>query len=181
MHCCQLWWKGNGKIPYFHNWCYLIFDFYLWCYKNMFRRVWKHCRTLYNMKTPLQQCSYGWFNCIPLLPGGSKKTPRGHFQNGLWAPEWKCSQDIMFCIKLWAWMYKWNILAGISKVPFEFPHKIYCPYIEICVCHREVSFLDLSACKRFWNGPQQLHYNQTVLCYPRLTSFNKLWKWHGIF
>ena len=30
-------------------------------------------------------------------------------------------------------MYGQDILYGISKVPFEIPHKISYPYIEICV------------------------------------------------
>ena len=30
-------------------------------------------------------------------------------------------------------MYGWDILCGISKVPFEIPHKISYPYIlQIC-------------------------------------------------
>ena len=27
-------------------------------------------------------------------------------------------------------MYGWDILCGISKVPFEIPNKIFNPYIE---------------------------------------------------
>ena len=30
-------------------------------------------------------------------------------------------------------MYGEDILRGISKVPFEIPHKIFSPYIERCV------------------------------------------------
>ena len=29
-------------------------------------------------------------------------------------------------------MYGYDILCGISKVPFEIPHKISYPYIERC-------------------------------------------------
>ena len=29
-------------------------------------------------------------------------------------------------------MYGQDILCGISKVPFEIPHKLSCPYIETC-------------------------------------------------
>ena len=36
-------------------------------------------------------------------------------------------------------MYGQDILYGISKVPFEIPHKISYPYIERCVVYREVN------------------------------------------
>ena len=32
-------------------------------------------------------------------------------------------------------MYGNIFLCGISKVPFEIPHKIYFPYIESCVSY----------------------------------------------
>ena len=37
-------------------------------------------------------------------------------------------------------MYGQDILRGISKVPFEIPHKISCPYIERYVFYTEVKF-----------------------------------------
>ena len=37
-------------------------------------------------------------------------------------------------------MYGQDILCGISKVPFEIPHKISYPYIEICVFYSQVKF-----------------------------------------
>ena len=35
-------------------------------------------------------------------------------------------------------MYGWDILCGISKVPFEIPHKISYPYIERYVFYSQV-------------------------------------------
>ena len=35
-------------------------------------------------------------------------------------------------------MYGQDILCGISKVPFEIPHKISYPYIERCVFYSQV-------------------------------------------
>ena len=35
-------------------------------------------------------------------------------------------------------MYGQDILCGISKVPFEIPHKISYPYIEKCVFNFKV-------------------------------------------
>ena len=34
-------------------------------------------------------------------------------------------------------MYGQDILCGISKVPFEIPHKISYPYIERCVFYSD--------------------------------------------
>ena len=53
-------------------------------------------------------------------------------------------------------MYGWYILCGISKVPFEIPHKISHPYIKRCVFYWDVKIqelLDLRAHKCFWNAP----------------------------
>ena len=36
-------------------------------------------------------------------------------------------------------MYGQDILCGISKVPFEIPHKISYPYIERCVFYSHVN------------------------------------------
>ena len=36
-------------------------------------------------------------------------------------------------------MYEYDILCGISKVPFEIPHKIPYPDIERCVVYWEVT------------------------------------------
>ena len=36
-----------------------------------------------------------------------------------------------------------DILWGISKVPFEIPHKISYPYIEGCVVHQKAYILEL--------------------------------------
>ena len=35
-------------------------------------------------------------------------------------------------------MYGQDILCGISKVPFEIPHKTSYPYIERCAFHSEI-------------------------------------------
>ena len=35
-------------------------------------------------------------------------------------------------------MYGLDILCGISKVPFEIPHKVSNPYIERCVYYSDV-------------------------------------------
>ena len=48
-------------------------------------------------------------------------------------------------------MYGWDILCGISKVPFEIPHKISDPYIEICNFY---TTLNLGAHHRFSNAPR---------------------------
>ena len=37
-------------------------------------------------------------------------------------------------------MYGQDILGGISKVPFEIPPKISCPYIETVVFYIKVEF-----------------------------------------
>ena len=37
-------------------------------------------------------------------------------------------------------MYEWDILCGISKVPFEIPPKISYPYIERCEFYSQVKF-----------------------------------------
>ena len=52
--------------------------------------------------------------------------------------------------------YGWDILCGISKVPFEIAHKISFPYIERCAFYLDVKIqelLDLRAHKCFWNAP----------------------------
>ena len=46
-------------------------------------------------------------------------------------------------------MYGEDILCGISKVPFEIPHKISYTYIER---GENLTALDLRACKLFWNA-----------------------------
>ena len=51
-------------------------------------------------------------------------------------------------------MYGQDILCGISKVPFEIPHKISYPYIERYDFYTTCKFLellDLRAHKCFWN------------------------------
>ena len=40
-------------------------------------------------------------------------------------------------------MYGWYILGRISKVPFEIPHNISCPYIKRCVFHLDMKNLRL--------------------------------------
>ena len=53
-------------------------------------------------------------------------------------------------------MYGQDILCGISKVPFEIPHKISYPYIERYVFYTTLKFwelLDLTALTCFWNAP----------------------------
>ena len=55
-------------------------------------------------------------------------------------------------------MYGYDVLCGISKVPFEIPHKISYPYIERCDFYATLKFqelLDLRAHMRFWNAPQE--------------------------
>ena len=57
-------------------------------------------------------------------------------------------------------MYGQDILCGISKVPFEIPHKISYPHIERCVflsAMKMWELLDLRVHKCFWNGPQDAH------------------------
>ena len=52
-------------------------------------------------------------------------------------------------------MYGQDILCGISKVPFEIPHKISYPYIEKSIFHLYVKILgllDLRPQKCFWNA-----------------------------
>ena len=56
-------------------------------------------------------------------------------------------------------MYGQDILCGISKVPFEIPHKISCPYIERFAFYTTSKFwelLHLRAHKCFWNAPQAI-------------------------
>ena len=58
-------------------------------------------------------------------------------------------------------MYGQDILCGISKVPFEIPHKISYPYIERYVFYTTLKFwelLDLRALACFWNAPQVMAY-----------------------
>ena len=53
-------------------------------------------------------------------------------------------------------MYVYDILCGISKVPFEIPHRISYPYIERYDFYTTLKFwglLDLRAHTRFWNAP----------------------------
>ena len=53
-------------------------------------------------------------------------------------------------------MYVWDILGGISKVPFEIPHKISHTYNERCAFYSDVTILelfDLRAHKCFWKAP----------------------------
>ena len=53
-------------------------------------------------------------------------------------------------------MYGKDILGGISKVPFEIPHKIFYPYIERWWFYTILNIselLDLRAHKCFWNAP----------------------------
>ena len=62
-------------------------------------------------------------------------------------------------------MYGLDILCGISKVPFEIPHKISYPYIERYDFYAILKFLellDLRAHKCFWNAPQHNQHNHTV-------------------
>ena len=43
------------------------------------------------------------------------------------------------CVKMASLLrYGQDILYGISKVPFEIPHKISCPYIERCAFYFDV-------------------------------------------
>ena len=52
-------------------------------------------------------------------------------------------------------MYGYDILCGISKAPFEIPHKISYPYIERYEFYTTLKFyklLDLRAHMRFWNA-----------------------------
>ena len=54
-------------------------------------------------------------------------------------------------------MYAQDILCGISKSPFEIPHKISYPYIERYNFYTALEFyelLDLRAHTCFWNAPQ---------------------------
>ena len=54
-------------------------------------------------------------------------------------------------------MYGFDILCGISEVPFEIPHKISYPYIDRCIFYSGVQaseLSDLSARERFWNDPR---------------------------
>ena len=67
-------------------------------------------------------------------------------------------------------MYGSDILCGISKVPFEIPHKISYPYIERWVVCWEVNIwelLDLQAYKR--DNSQQIVSNE----YMRSKAFIK--------
>ena len=49
-------------------------------------------------------------------------------------------------------MYGKDILCGISKVPFEIPHKTSFPYIKKGAVCFEVKLLDLQAHTCFWNA-----------------------------
>ena len=54
-------------------------------------------------------------------------------------------------------MYGYDILCGMSKVPFEIPHKISYPYIERYKFYTTLKFkerLDLRAHMRFWKAPE---------------------------
>ena len=64
-------------------------------------------------------------------------------------------------------MYGQDILCGISKVPFEIPHKISYPYIERYDFYTTLKFyelLDLRAHMRFWNAPLGPRYLLLKLC-----------------
>ena len=53
-------------------------------------------------------------------------------------------------------MYGYDILCGMSKVPFEIPHKISYPYIERCAFYSQVKFeelLDLRTPEHFFKFP----------------------------
>ena len=68
-------------------------------------------------------------------------------------------------------MYGQDILCGISKVPFEIPHKISYPYIERYDFYTTLKFselLELRAHMRFWNAPlqQQMRKSQNGSIYP---------------
>ena len=75
-------------------------------------------------------------------------------------------------------MYGCDILCGISKVPFEIPHKISYPYIERCDFYATLNFqelLDLRAQLPFWNATVEVeewisnfipHITRRVITYP---------------
>ena len=71
-------------------------------------------------------------------------------------------------------MYGYDILCGISKVPFEIPHKISYPYIERCDFYTTLKLyelLDLRAHMRFWNAP--LSTFMTPKAYQRIAKLNR--------
>ena len=76
-------------------------------------------------------------------------------------------------------MYAEDILCGLSKAPFEIPHKISDPYIERCGFYsveKIDELLDLRAQRRFSNGPQAVK----VIDYPG-SSGDYICKWVQVF
>ena len=76
-------------------------------------------------------------------------------------------------------MYAEYILRGMSKAPFEIPHKISDPYIERCGFYsveKIDELLDLRAQRRFSNGPQAVK----VIDYPG-SSGDYICKWVQVF
>ena len=72
-------------------------------------------------------------------------------------------------------MYGYDILYGISKVPFEIPHKISYPYIErynLILYNIEIlRLLDLRAHMHFWNADSCLSWEQVpITCIISLLS-----------
>ena len=63
-------------------------------------------------------------------------------------------------------MYGYDILCGISKGPFEIPHKISYSYIARYDFYAILKFhelLDLRAHNCFWNAPQSLNSYDCLL------------------
>ena len=63
-------------------------------------------------------------------------------------------------------MYEQDMLFGISKVPFEIPHKISCPYIERYDFYTTLKLselLDFRAHTCFWIVPPEPHIIDTIL------------------
>ena len=78
-------------------------------------------------------------------------------------------------------MYGSDILRGISKVPFEIPHKISDPYIERYDFYTTSKFselLDLRAHTRYWNAPLMLESGDglsiTVVIVYHCSSWKKI-------
>ena len=77
-------------------------------------------------------------------------------------------------------MYGKDILCGISKVPFEIPHKIFYPYIERWRFYTILNIselLDLRAHKCFWNAPPGWFILLVLRVeYNRIKSLSSMWK-----
>ena len=101
-----------------------------------------------------------WMNFSPSSAGYAWLSDHlailGAFQKHLWALKSKSSYIFTCAENPHFFNVRVRFYCGISKVPFEIPHKICYPYIEECDFYTTLTFwelLDLRAHTRFWNAP----------------------------